>query len=159
MVNREKIRWCADKNRGIRLIEPNSNLSKEYMDNAEETLNILKIIKGQSNMWLAITKYYFEYFVVYSLFMRLGIKSEIHECTIALCSFLEDEGFLKGNISDILEKDKKLRIDNQYYLKNIQVDADYDSLLNFMLEIKNIIEKMTYDDVKDIREKIRIILE
>ncbi|MEA2004599.1 MAG: hypothetical protein U9O53_06650 [archaeon] len=40
MVDREKIRWCADKSRGISLIEPNSNLSKEYMDNAEETLTI-----------------------------------------------------------------------------------------------------------------------
>ncbi|MEA2004600.1 MAG: hypothetical protein U9O53_06655 [archaeon] len=120
---------------------------------------ILKIIKGKSNMWLATTKYYFEYFVVYSLFMKLGIKSEIHECTIALCSFLEDEGMLKSGVSSMLEKDKKLRIDNQYYLKNIYVDADYDILLNFMLEIKDVLDKMTYDSVKDIRIKVRALFE
>lgn len=110
-------------------------------------------------MWLATTKYYFEYFVVYSLFMKLGIKSEIHECTIALCSFLEDEGMLKSGVSSMLEKDKKLRIDNQYYLKNIYVDADYDILLNFMLEIKDVLDKMTYDSVKDIRIKVRALFE
>lgn len=159
MAVEEKIKWCGDQKRGIRLVEPNINLSNEYMDYADETLKILKLINGQSNMWLATTKYYFEYFVVYSLFMRLGIKSEIHECTIALCSFFEDQGILKGELSDTLEKDKKLRIDNQYYLKNLYVDVDYDTLLNFMLEIKEVLVKLTYDDIKDIRTKIEALID
>ena len=61
MADNEKIRWCKAKRNGIELIEPNNNLAKEYIDNAEETLLILKTIKGKSNMWIATTKYYFEY--------------------------------------------------------------------------------------------------
>ena len=157
MADYEKIKWCKAKRNGIELIEPNDNLAKEYIDNAEETLVILKTIKGKSNMWIAATKYYFEYFTVYSVLMKLGIKSEIHECTISLCGFLENEGVFKSGVFKRLRKDKELRIKNQYYLKNIPVDADYDELLEFLLQIKDTLEKMTYEQICDIRSKIKKI--
>lgn len=150
----EKIKWCKARKNGIELIEPNDNLAKEYVDNAEETLVILKTIKGKSNMWIAATKYYFEYFTVYSVLMKLGIKSEIHDCTISLCGFLEDEGVFKKGVFVRLTRDKVLRIKNQYYLKNIPVDVDYDELLEFLLEIKDVLEKMTYDQICSIRSKV-----
>ncbi len=157
MADYEKMRWCKAKRNGIELIEPNDNLSKEYIDNAEETLLILKAIKGKSNMWIATTKYYFEYFTVYSVLMKLGIKSEIHECTISLCGFLENEGVFKKGVFARLTKDKVLRIKNQYYLKNIPVDADYDELFEFLLEIKDTLEKMTYEKICSIRSKVKEI--
>ena len=67
------IRWCKNQNRGIRLIEPNDNLFREYIETAEETLDVLKSIKGKSKVWLATTKYYCEYFAIYSLLMKIGI--------------------------------------------------------------------------------------
>jgi len=149
-----KIAWCKKKKDGIKLIEPNDNLSREYMASAEETLRILKTITGQSNMWLATTKYYFEYFAVYAVLMKIGIKSEIHDCTISLCDFLEKEGIFETGFSEKLSDDKKLRIDNQYYLKNIPVFVDYDRLLQFLLETKNVLDKMTYDQIHKIRSKI-----
>lgn len=85
------LKWCKNQNRGIKLIEPNSNLSEEYMQTAEESLEILRTIKGKSRVWLAVTKYYCEYFAVYSLLMKIGLKCEIHDCTIELCRFLENE--------------------------------------------------------------------
>ena len=51
------------------MIEPNENLSREYYENAEESLRVLRAIsQTKSNMWLATTKYYIEYFAVYSVF-------------------------------------------------------------------------------------------
>ncbi len=128
--------WCSKQERGISLIEPNDNLANEYFANAEETLTILKAITGKSNMWLATTKYYCEYFAVYALLMKLGVKSEIHDCTIALCDFLEKQGFLPKGSFKLLSEDKQLRIDNQYYLKNKQVYVNYDLLVQFVLTIK-----------------------
>ena len=122
-----KISWCKKQKKGIKLIEPNENLSSEYYENAEESLRVLKNIKEtKSNMWLATTKYYIEYFAVYSILMKLGIKCEIHDCTISLVYFLEKEGILNKNTSKLLEQDKKLRIDNQYYLKNKPVNINLD---------------------------------
>ncbi len=129
--------WCKKQAKGIKIVEPNDNLSKEYLSSAEETLSLLKDIQGNSNMWLATTKYYTEYFTVYALFMKLGIKSEIHECTISLSKILEDEKILPKGTSKVLEDDKQLRIDNQYYLKNYEVSLDYDELVELMLTIKN----------------------
>ena len=154
MVDSEKLNWCKLKKNGIKLIEPNDNLSKEYIKNAEETLDILKTINDKSNMWLATTKYYFEYFTIYSILMKLGIKSEIHECTISLCNLLEEENLIKKETTKNLETDKKLRIDNQYYLKNYPVNINYDELLHFLLETKNILEKITNEQIKNIRSKI-----
>ena len=151
------IKWCKKQKNGLTLISPNDNLSREYMKSAEETLLLLNDLKDKSRMWLATTKYYCEYFAVYSLFMKLGIKCEIHECTISMGGILEKEGVLPNGTHDLLENDKNLRIDNQYYLKNKKVDLDYDSMLKFILEMKNIMNKLTYEKINNIRKKIRAL--
>ncbi|MCK5333875.1 MAG: hypothetical protein KAJ24_05145 [Candidatus Aenigmarchaeota archaeon] len=89
--------------------------------------------------------------------MKLGIKSEIHECTISLCGFLEDEGVFKKGVFARLTKDKVLRIKNQYHLKNIHIDVDYNELFEFLLEIKDTLEKMTHEQICDIRNKVKEI--
>lgn len=104
--------------KGIKFIEPNENLAKEYEQTADETLEILRAIQNKSKVWLATTKYYCEYFSLYSLLMKIGIKCEIHDCTLMLCGFLEEENILPKGYTQILQQDKQLRIDNQYYLKN-----------------------------------------
>ncbi len=149
------LNWCKKQKSGIKLIESNSNLAKEYLLNAEETLGILREIENKSNMWLATTKYYCEYFAVYSVLMKLGIKSEIHECTISLVKFLEGEGIFRKGTYKILERDKELRIDNQYYLKNKKVDFSYDELLEFTLEIKEILMSLTQQRIKEVRTKLK----
>jgi len=151
------LKWCTKQKKGIKFIESNDNLCKEYMQTAEETLEILKDIKGKSKVWMATTKYYCEYFAVYSLLMKLGIKCEIHDCTVALCSKLEQMKIIPRGYSEILKDDKKLRIDNQYYLKNREVPLDYDKLVDFVLRIKDICLKLTNDDIKLIKGKIRNI--
>lgn len=37
--------WCKKQNKGIKLIEPNKNLSDEYLANSMETLSLLKDIE------------------------------------------------------------------------------------------------------------------
>ena len=152
------IDWCGKQPRGIKLVEPNENLAKEYIDIAEETLGILKTIIGKSNVWLAATKYYFEYFTVYSLLMKLGIRSEIHECTIAVCDFLEKEGLVPKGTYKLLTYDKQLRIDNQYYVKNRPVLIEYDDLVDFFLSVKNTSGSVTMKQKGDIREKLKKLL-
>jgi uncharacterized protein (UPF0332 family) len=152
------INWCKEQPRGIKLIEPNLNLSEEYYGNAEESLKVLRsITETKSNMWLATTKYYIEYFAVYSVLMKIGIKCEIHDCTISLVRFLEEEAVLEKGTSKLLGKDKELRIDNQYYLKNKHVEIDFEQLSDFILSIKNSLDNLTDDQIEDIRKKIREI--
>lgn len=154
MVILVDISWCRKKPNGIKLVAPNDNLSEEYIQTAKETLDTLKSIKNNSKIWLATTKYYAEYFAAYSLLMKIGIKSEIHECTIKVCELLEQEKMFPKRYSKILDDDKKLRIDNQYYLKNREVKISYTEILDFILNIKDLKEKLTLEQIENIRRKV-----
>lgn len=149
-----KLEWCRKQKSGIKFIEPNDNLAEEYISTAEETLATLKSIKNNSRVWLATTQYYCEYFAIYALLMKLGIQSEIHECTISVSSWLEKKKIVPIGYTERLSIHKVLRIDNQYYLKNREVIIDYDKLLNFILDIKNIINTMKNSDIRKIREEL-----
>ena len=38
------IRWCKEQPRGVRFIEPNEELAKEYLNAAEESLDALRAV-------------------------------------------------------------------------------------------------------------------
>jgi len=151
----EKLKWYSTKKNGLRIEKENINLAKEYIQSAEETLSILINIRGKSNMWLATTKYYCEYFSVYALLQRIGITTEIHDCTIELSKMLEEMNIISKGYARQLESDKELRIDNQYYLKNRTVDIDVSSLREYILSIKTKINSITHKEVEDIRKKLK----
>ena len=113
-MEKNKISWCKEQNKGLKLIEPNDSLAEEYYKNAEESLRIAVQIKDMgSNMWIATHKYYTEYLAAYAILMKIGIKSEIHSCTIEVIKILEEENIIKIPLSKYLEDDKNLRIENQ----------------------------------------------
>ena len=147
------IGWC--KKQGMKLIESNDNLAEEYYKNAEETLRVTNLIKNSgSNMWLATQKYYTEYLASYALLMKIGIKTEIHSCTIEIIRLLEKENIIIFKLSKNLEEDKELRIDNQYYLKNRPVDFNSKALSELLLKIRELLDSITNEQVKHIRSLI-----
>lgn len=151
----ERIKWCLKQKGGIRKRDPNDNLFREYIENAEESLRVLESIKEtESRMWLATTKYYIEYFAFYAFLMKLGIKCEIHNCTIELAKWMERKGIIPKNTAKRLEKDKEIRIDNQYYLKNRPVEINMDSLGEFVLGMKTAAEKMTKEEIAKLRSSL-----
>ncbi len=151
-----QISWCKNQKNGIKLIEPNDNLSEEYLRNAEESMKVLKsIYPVQSNMWLATTKYYIEYFSVYAVLMKIGIKCEIHDCTLALVKLFEEKNIFKKGTYKTLDDDKELRIDNQYYLKNKKVFIDFEKLSDFIVDARRIITELTADKIQEIRTVIK----
>ena len=147
------IGWC--KKQGMKLIESNDNLAEEYYKNAEETLRVTNLIKNSgSNMWLATQKYYTEYLAAYALLMKIGIKTEIHSCTIEIIRLLEKENIITFKLSKNLEEDKELRIDNQYYLKNRPVDFNSKALSELLLKIRELLDNITKEQIKHIRSLI-----
>ena len=154
----EKLKWCSRQSAGLKIDKPNDNLAKEYLQSAEETLSVLQDIKGKSNMWLATTKYYSEYFSIYALLQKIGIKCEIHDCTIEIAKLLEEIKIIPEGYSKRLEDDKELRIDNQYYLKNRPVDINVRELSEFILTIKNKVNSITLNEINKARDEIKKIL-
>ena len=140
------LEWC--KKQGMKFAEPSNELAEEYFRNAEETLRVTNLIKDSgSNMWLATQKYYTEYLAAYAVLMKIGIKSQIHSCTIEVIKLLEQKKFLDFTFSKILEDDKELRIDNQYYLKNRPVDFDPKRISGMLLKIRSLLDSLTEEQI------------
>ena len=86
--------------------------------------------------------------------MKLGIKCEIHDCTLLLCKLLEEKNIIPKGTYKMLEDDKELRTDNQYYLKNREVKINYSELTDFILNIKSIINSLTKEKIEKIRKQL-----
>ncbi|NOQ56162.1 MAG: hypothetical protein GQ477_05155 [Nanohaloarchaea archaeon] len=103
--------------------------------------------------WKVITAYYACYNASYSILMRCGIKSEIHECTIELMNLFD---FDEHDI-DYISKLKQDRIHVQYYLKEIQLD-DEDDVKEFILKCKQILDSPGSLQIEEVRESLRKIM-
>src|SRR3989338_5992983 len=130
-----KIKWCAGKKEGLSLIEPNSNLAEAYIKKAEEALESMgvNVIKD----WKISTAYYTLYFSLYSILTKIGIKCEIHSCTIEFAKrFLKE--FLSEEEIDFTEDSLKARIDSQYYVDRTVHDEQYNKM------VKNAHQELSY---------------
>ena len=155
----DKIRWCLRKKNGIEIVEPNENLSKAYIRKAEDSLRASATLKDNKD-WEVSSAYYAQYFSLYAILMKIGIKCEIHSCTIA---FMEE--FLSGHFTSeeiaFVYKSEKARNDLQYYSDRPISDEMYAKILSrtpsFVAKCKQVLNRIEEKEVKTIRESIRLL--
>jgi len=152
----DKINWCAGKREGLSLIEPNSNLAEAYIKKAEEALESMRvnIIKD----WKISTAYYTLYFSLYSVLTKIGIKCEIHSCTIAFAKrFLRD--FFSEEDLDFTEDSLKARIDSQYHIDRTVPDEQYNKMVKnapeFLVKCKSILLKLNEKKINEVRKEFQ----
>lgn len=151
--------WCLKQKRGIRIIDPNENLVKEYLRKATGSLNTMNAaLQINETEWIMTTAYYARYFALYALLMKSGVKSEIHDCSIAVARLLAREGILTENLVNDISQAKEMRVDIQYYvtkeLEQGKVRRNVESARKFVLEIEKAIEKITTEQIKSIRNTL-----
>ena len=153
----EKIEWCMKQKSGIEVVEPNENLSKAYIKKAEDALKAAASLKGNKD-WEISSLYYTMYFSLYSILMRIGIKCEIHSCTI---EFMRQ--FLQEHFNDddffLIKKSMKARIDAQYYSNRNISEKDYSNMIIkaplFLAKCKELLLGLSDKNVEDIRNRIK----
>lgn len=154
------VAWCLRQKRGIKLEEQNDNLCKVYITKAKSSLNMLSSAVEKDEVdWIATTAYYARYFAFYALLQKCGIKSEIHDCTISLLSFLfVEENLIEERFYNELQLAKKLRVGTQYYvaeeLDKEKLKQDSETARNFVLRIEEVIDELTEEQIKRLREKL-----
>ena len=152
----DKIKWCAGKKEGLSLIEPNSNLAEAYIKKAEEALESMRVnvIKD----WKISTAYYTLYFSLYSVLTKIGIKCEIHSCTIEFMKRFLSEFFSEED-TDFTEDSLKARIDSQYYIDRAVPDEQYDKMIKnapeFLVKCKSILIRLNEKKIDDIRKEFQ----
>lgn len=149
----DKIKWCLNQKKGIELVEPNDNLREAYLIKADEALETLRTSKIKD--WQLTTAYYAIYHSLYSLLMKIGVKCEIHSCTIEFA-----KRFLKKYFSaedfEFIDKAFSARIDSQYYVNREVPDENYNLIIKktpaFLVKCKNIV--LEQEDISEIREQL-----
>jgi len=149
----DQIRWCMQQKKGIELVEPSDNLRDAYLIKAEDALDTLKTSKSRD--WQMTTAYYTIYNGLYSLLMKIGIKCEIHSCTIEFT-----KRFLKDHFSpqdfELIDKAFSARIDSQYYVNRQVPNQNYDVIMKktpaFLVKCKNLV--ITQKEIIGIRASI-----
>lgn len=155
-----RVLWCAKQKKGIKLVEPNLNLSEAYLKKANNSLKAMKISSDAGLLdWAVDAAYYARYQAVYALLQKCGIESEIHECSIALIRCLFEDELGKDAVSE-LENAKKNRISLVYYTDKFvpaeEIQKNIRSAPAFVLTIEKIISRL--NDLTQVRGKLKKII-
>ena len=155
MVN---LKWCCKQKDGIKLTETNDNLAQGYLKMAENSLGTMNRERKYNLMFAISACYYSMYYSLYAICMKIGIKCEIHSCTIELMKSVLIEFYSKEDLK-IIKKAFDARNIAQYYVDKIVSKEDSDYIMEkaplFFNKSKEILAKINEKDVKEIREKIR----
>ncbi|MGM5482767.1 MAG: hypothetical protein ACQESF_04865 [Nanobdellota archaeon] len=140
-----KLKWCSLQAKGLKIIEPNERLSVDYIKEADVDLNDMK---KSSLKWKNIMGYYACYNALYAVIQKIGIKCEIHDCTIELMNLLG-----LAEYKDFLTTLKEVRIGVQYYLKKPK-PIDEKKVTDFVLECKVNLDFLSQKKIDEIRDEI-----
>ena len=90
--------------------------------------------------------------------MKIGIKSEIHDCTINLAKLLSNNSILTDSLAEDIAKAKQTRIDTQYYVEKEQtpktIKRQVEAARQFVLETEKAIENLTTEQINNIRTQL-----
>ena len=144
------------KKEGLSLIEPNSNLAEAYIKKSEEALESMRV--NIINDWKISTAYYTLYFSLYAVLTKIGIKCEIHSCTIEFAKkFLKE--FFSEEEFDFIGDSLKARIDSQYYVDKMVPDEQYNKMIkdapDFLVKCKSILVKLNEKKINEIRMEFK----
>jgi len=150
-----KIDWCRGQKNGLRLVSSDSDIAQGYLKMAKDSLEVMGREKDKSLIFGVSAGYYSIYYSLYAVMQKIGIKSEIHSCSIAFVKKFFEE-FYSSEDFDLIEIAFGLRNTLQYYvgrdinedsLKRLWVEA-YD----FFVKSRDVLVRLSEGKVKEIRE-------
>ncbi|MBT3463639.1 hypothetical protein HOD20_06490 [archaeon] len=151
----DKLKWCLKQKRGIELIEPNKNLADVYLEKSQNSLASMREVKARE--WKITTAYYTIYFSIYAIMMKIGIKSEIHSCTIEFTKIFLNDYFDEMDLK--LFNDAFIARKNMQYYVNKEIDdLNFNNIIsnaqNFLIKSKDIINKINEVKINSIRNEL-----
>ncbi len=158
MVN---LNWCIKAKDGIKLRDPSDNLAQSYIIMAENALGTMNRERNLNMVFAISACYYSMYYSLYAVLMKIGIKCEIHACTL---EFMKStlSAFYSAEDIKIINKAFELRGIAQYYVDRVLDSNEIRLILlkapSFLNKSKEILSKLNEKEVQIIREKIKALL-
>src|SRR3989344_4181140 len=151
------LKWCLQHRDRLRLIEPNKNMSDSYLGMAEDSILALSNV-ARSKIWTATMSYYIFYYSLYSLMLRIGVKCEIHSCSIAFMKHCLREFYSEGDVK-MMEKAFSARNDLQYYADRPVEQKTIDEVKAyckvFFIKTKDILASISENQIDKIRKELQ----
>jgi len=151
----EELEWCKEQRKGIKLIEPNENLSEAYFQKAEEALETMNSINSPD--WIISTGYYSMYYSLYAVLMKAGIKSEMHTCTVECMKECFGKFFNSEDIK-MIENSRIMRVQSQYFVARESREEEASEIVGnaprFFLKCRHVAGRMKKEDIEMIRSVI-----
>jgi uncharacterized protein (UPF0332 family) len=115
-------------------------------------------VNAQANIteWTVSASYYAKYFAVYAVLSKIGVKSEIHDCTIALFGHLFNTKEFRQLVRE-LRQSKADRVDAQYYSTELTVNVTdlMQQTKQFVLHIEELIDGMNAEKIASLQQKTK----
>ena len=156
----DRLVWCSRQKNGTRLIEPNENLSFAYLKKSEEAMEAMHSVV--SHDWKISAGYYSLYFSLYTVLMKIGIRSENHTCTCEIMKVLL-AGFFTLEECDLMEEARQARVETQYYVSN-HITENFSGILiqqvpRFHVKCKEISNALNERQIQNLRETYRNMID
>ena len=152
------IKWCWKQLKGFKLINPNMNLAKSYLKLADASIGTMNRERDKNLVFSISAGYYSIYYSLYSILMSLGIKCEIHQCTIKFCERFLNEFFTKQDFK-IINHAFKLRNVAQYHIDEIIDSKEINQLVKnvpcLVIKSKDVLISLNENHIKEIRTKFK----
>ena len=152
----DKIDWCLRQKDGISLVEPNQNLAEAYIKKAEDSLESMRI--NTIKDWKISTAYYTMYFSLYALLTKIGVKCEIHSCSLEFAKHFLKEYFDEKEL-DFLKDSLRARIDAQYYVNRDVPDKQFNDMIKkapeILVKCKSVLLQLSENKINEIRRKLK----
>jgi uncharacterized protein (UPF0332 family) len=142
----------------LQLVQPSEEIMSSYLKKSDSHLASAKLLLKNDRLEESVSlTYYSMYYMLLSLFFRVGIKCENHSVAIILLKEL-------FNIDNsLISYAKKERIDKQYYvdfkIMKIEVEELIQAAEIFNSKILDFIEKLNSEEIAEFRIKMETLLE
>lgn len=149
----DKIKWCFKK--GMKIIDSNDNLAQSYLKMAQASFGTMNREKDKNIIFGVSAGYYTIYYSLYSILQKIGIKSDIHSCTIEfarrfLKEFYSEEDF---ELIDVAFASRNIL---QYYadrsVNKKDLDLIFGNAYEFFVKSRDILNSLNREEIKKIRE-------
>jgi len=153
----DKINWCISTDNGIQLSEPSMDLAQAYLLKSEIAIHTVSEVSDKA--WKMTAAYYSLYFSVYAVMARIGIRCEIHDCTIEFVKHFLKDYYSPEDVALIVAA-KNMRIDAQYHVGRYIDEELYGRIIeridSFCEESEETVKNITKADASRIRSALRL---
>jgi len=151
------LRWCLRQSKGIAIVKPSENLVRAYLQKSRNAIKSMEVNAEASIIdWAVSASYYAKYFAVYSLLAKIGVKCEIHDCTIALFEYLFRDTVPRQLIRE-LRRSKENRVEAQYYplVEEVHLEQMMSRTKSFVLDIGETMDGLDSESIARLRSRVK----